>query len=213
MIFRAACSADGSQRRAAPDCSTPLVPVEPCAQGGKASICRAEHADPWIGVEKFAARPLVPFVHPDHREWTIRAGCRLDDSRRAGAARRSVRKDHRQHQRTEAGIVEKCIEAESECLRRFQHFGGQVRRIADRAEIRDNLAQGAVRFRLQCGQLDAMGFRLVGTDHGGPAGCRENADAYSLPTEVSIFAMKAAVSSTASRLSTAIAPASSIAVR
>ena len=69
-----------------------------------------------IGIEKFAARPLIPFVHPDHGQRPIGAGGRFDDRRRPRAARGGMRKDHRHHQRAEAGIVHERIEAKSEGL-------------------------------------------------------------------------------------------------
>ena len=95
-----------------------LVPVEPRPQGRKAAIGRTKHADPWIGIEKFAARSLIPFVHPDHRQRPIGAGRGLDNRRRPRAARGGVREDHRHHQRAEAGIVHEGIEAKSETFPR-----------------------------------------------------------------------------------------------
>ena len=153
------------------------MPVEPGPQGRKATIRRAKHAHPGIGIEQLTARPLVPFVHPDHRQRPIGTGRRLDDGRRPGAARGSVRKDHRHDKRAEAGIVHEGIETKSESLRGLQHFGGQVGRIGDRAEIGHHLVQCLCRFCFQRRQRNTMRFGLVGADHRRPARRREDSDA------------------------------------
>src|SRR5258708_3081185 len=142
--------------------ATMFMPVEPGAQRRKAAIGRAKHAHLWVGIEKFTARSLIPLVHPDHGQRPIGAISRFDNGRRPRAARRGVRKDHRHHQCAKSRVAHEGIEAESESLGCLQHFGGEVGGIGDRAEIRNDLAQRAVRLGLERRQRNAMRFRLDG---------------------------------------------------
>ena len=135
------------------------ISAPPCACGRARCSCQSNHARSVAkqrsaernmhtlgsASSKLAARSLVPFVHPDHGQRPIGAGGGFDDRRRPRAARRGMRKDHRHHQRAEAGIVQERIEAKSERLGCLQHFGGEIGRIGDRAEIRDDLMQRASR--------------------------------------------------------------------
>ena len=153
------------------------MPVEPGPQGRKAAIGGTEHAHSGVGIEELAARSLVPFVHPDHRQRPVGTCRGFHDRRRTGAARRGMRENHRHYQCAETRIVEKRIETKSERLGCLQHFSGEIGGIGDRAKIRNHRMQrgGGLCFKLW--QQHAMRFGLVGANYGGTAGGREDSDA------------------------------------